>query len=263
MKRRIAFAAAGCSVILALTLAGGCASTKKAPAPPVAGPQAEDEGGLAAVKVTEFILGVGDTVEISVYRNDDLKKTVKIDPTGRIIFPLIGDVQASGKSVFSLRDELTQKLSRFVVSPQVSIVISGVQSQKVLVVGEVKNPGVFVLDQDISILDAVTKAGGVTNDAKPENSVLVRKKAGASEITIVDLKKMMKGGDLTANVNLQAGDIIYLPAKKIASVARYFAYLNQVLSPIVNLETGIVLWPQVKNAFQGENTETPTTIPAK
>ncbi len=261
MARLKNMASAGFVAVLALILAGGCASTKKAPPP--AAPQAEDEGGLGEVKVSEFVLGVGDTIEISVYRNEDLKKTVKIDPTGKIIFPLIGDIQASGKSVFSLRDEMAQKLSRFIVSPQVSIAISGIQSQKVLVLGEVKNPGVFALDQELSLLDAVMKAGGVTNDAKLENSVLVRKKAGASEITVIDLKKIIKGGDLTSNVSLRGGDIVYLPVKKIANVARYFAYLNQVLSPIVNLETGIVLWPQVKNAFQGENTETPTTIPAK
>ncbi len=214
------------------------------------------------VKISEFILGVGDTIEISVYRQDDLQRTVKIDLSGRIMFPLIGDIEAADKSIFKLRDEIKERLSKYIIDPQVFVNVTTVQSQKIMVLGEVNNPGIFTLDSDVSVIEAIARAGGTTNDAKLKNVLLIRKEQEKLAMTSLNLKKAFKEGDISQNVSLINGDVIYLPAITIANISRYFSHIAQILGPIVNLETGMVLWPQVKKVLQGEDIDdVPLTIP--
>lgn len=214
------------------------------------------------VKISEFILGVGDTIEISVYRQDDLQRTVKIDLSGRIMFPLIGDIEAADKSIFKLRDEVKERLSKYIIDPQVFVNVTTVQSQKIMVLGEVNNPGIFTLDSDVSVIEAIARAGGTTNDAKLKNVLLIRKEQEKLAMTSLNLKKAFKEGDISQNVSLINGDVIYLPAITIANISRYFSHIAQILGPIVNLETGMVLWPQVKKVLQGKDIDdVPLTIP--
>ena len=217
------------------------------------------------IKISEFILGVGDTIEISVYRQDDLQRTVRIDHSGRIMFPLIGDVQAAGKGIFKLRDEIKEGLSKYLIDPQVFVSISAVQSQKIMVLGEVNTPGVFTLDTDINVLEAITKAGGMTTNAKLANVLLISRDDGKPTIASLNLKKALKEGATSQNWMLKNGDIVYLPATTIANVSRYFSHISQILSPFVNFESGVVLWPIAKDVLRGGEGigGAPLTIPAK
>ena len=129
-------------LILYVTLAfilfiflSGCATTE--PTSKAIQPSSEEK--TKEIKLTEFILGPGDIVEITVYRHDDLKKTVQVDTSGKITYPLVGDIQAGGFSIFQLRDKIRDGLSEYIKDPQVSISVTAVQSQKVYVLGEVKN----------------------------------------------------------------------------------------------------------------------------
>jgi polysaccharide export outer membrane protein len=216
-----------------------------------------------SIKISEFVLGVGDIIEITVYRHDDLKRSIKINPTGKIMFPLIGDVQAAGMGIFKLRDELKERLSKYIVDPQVTINITSVQSQKIMVLGEVNSPGIFTLDSSLTIMEAISKAGGMTSDAKLSNVILIRREQGKPQVASLDLKKVFKEGDFSQNIALQSGDIVYLPAVFIADVSWFFGHLSSILSPIMSLESGIVLWPQVKDALKGKGTTTPLSIPAQ
>lgn len=214
------------------------------------------------IKISEFILGIGDTIEISVYRQDDLQRTVRIDISGRIMFPLIGDVEAANKSIFKLRDEIKERLSKYLIDPQVFVNVTTVQSQKIMVLGEVNSPGIFTLDSDFSVIEAISRAGGMTNDAKLNNVLLIRREQGKPTASVLNLKKALKEGDISQNVSLMNGDIIYLPAVTIANVSRYFSHISQIISPFVSLESGIVLWPQVKDVLQGKETrDVPLSIP--
>lgn len=241
MKRLIA----ALSLAFTVFLFAGCASTdgKKeiAPVEPV----------MERVTIDEFVLGIGDTIEVTVYRHDDLKKTIKIDSSGMFMYPLIGDVKVVGKGVFALRDELRTKLARYIVEPQVTITITSVQSQKILVLGEVKSPGVFPLEYETSVTEAISNAGGNTEDAKLKNIMLIRRGNGKPQVYSVNLKQAFKDGNLSDDKVLQNGDIVYVPAVTIANVSWFMSHMGQILSPIVNLETGIVLWPQVKDVLSG------------
>src|SRR3990172_1539995 len=108
------------------------------------------------IKISEFILGIGDTVEISVYRQDDLQRTVRIGHSGIITLPLIGDVQAAGKDIFKLREEIKERLSKYLTDPQVIVNVTTVQSQKIIVLGEINSPGIFTLEYDINVVEAIS-----------------------------------------------------------------------------------------------------------
>jgi len=122
---------------LVAVLFAGCATMEKKT--PVAVSPAESPR-IAAVHLADFVVGVGDTLQISVYRRTELAMTARVNSSGRIMFPLIGDVEAAGKGVFQLRDEIRSRLSRYLVNPQVSVAVTAVQSQKALVLGEVRTP---------------------------------------------------------------------------------------------------------------------------
>lgn len=224
--------------------------------------QKEKVEQISNVKLSEFIIGVGDTIEITVYRHDDLRRTAKIDSSGKIMFPLIGDVVVAGKGIFELRDDLQLRLSKYLIDPQVIINVTSVQSQKIIVIGEVNQPGIFNLDSAFSVSEAISKAGGVTKDAKISNIVLISRGREKVNVSLFDLEKLLKEGDFSQDRKMQNGDIVYVPATTIANVSKFFSYLSQVISPVVNLESGIVLWPQVKDVLQGKKTSTPLTIPA-
>lgn len=249
-------------MLLLVVFVSGCAST---PPPGTKTYAAPELAALEPERASDVVLGAGDTIDITVYRHDELKMSVKIDSSGKFMYPLIGDIDAAGKSIFVLRDEMRKRLSEYVVDPQVIITVSSPVSRKVIVLGEVYSPGVFVLDTDTSFVEAVSKAGGPNHDANLDEVLLLRKnpKEPANPlVAVVPLKKVLGEGDLSQNISLRNGDIVYVPPKKIANVSRFFSHLGQILAPIVNLESGIVLWPQVKDALKGKSS-IPLTIPAQ
>lgn len=237
----------------------GCASTGAK----VADIPAEKAQLESKPLVSEFILGVGDSLDVTIYRSDELKTSTKINPSGNIMFPLIGEVQAAGKSIPALRDELRERYSKYLVDPQITIAVSAVQSQKVLVLGEVRTPGVYTLDTELTIMEAVGKAGGWTADAKVSNVILIRNVSGKVETRSLDMAAVLAGGSFSDNNSLQRNDVVYVPTKKIADIARFMTYIGNILSPIVLTEAGIVLWPQVVNVLNGKSSTSNLTLPTK
>ena len=203
------------------------------------------------VKISEFMLGPGDRLEIAVYRNDDLKRTVQIDPSGNIMYPLVGDVQAAGLSIFQLRDKIRDGLAKYVVDPQVTVGVVSVQSQKIIVLGEVKSPGFFQAETAITALEAISRAGGFTLDGKQKSVLLIRGGMKKPELIPLDLEKALKEGDLTQNVALQRGDIIYVPRTTIANVNRFFTHLSTIISPLLQLESGYYIGQQIESSGGG------------
>jgi polysaccharide export outer membrane protein len=235
----------------------GCASSDTKKEKEQATPENNQEQ-VDKVEISEFILGAGDTIEINVYRQDDLKGSFKINRSGKIMFPLIGDVQVGSKSIFQVRDEIREKLSKYLVDPQITINVTTVQSQKIMVLGEVKNPGIYTLDTDFNVVEAIAKAGGVSDDANSKQVILARRGKDKYEFGSINLKKIYKGNEISSNKLLQSGDIIYVPKVAIANVSWFFNHLKTIISPVVDIEKGIVLWPQVKDVLRGEE---PATAP--
>jgi polysaccharide export outer membrane protein len=246
-------------VLLVSIVLIGCASTKSLPD----NTKLEDSKNVN-LRASEFVLGAGDSVEIAVYRQDDLKRSFKIDTSGKVMLPLIGDLQVAGKSIFKLRDELKERYSVYFVNPQITVTVTAISSKKFLVLGEVNNPGVFTMDTDLTIIDAIAKAGGLTQYAKENKVIVIRRGKEKPELLSFSFNDIWGKGDTTRDVTLRSGDIVYASTKAIVDVGRFMQYIAQILSPIVSMESGVVLWPQVMDTLtKGHSTGTSFSIPAQ
>jgi polysaccharide biosynthesis/export protein len=232
----------GIVLMTVLSLVAGCSSSSKLP--PELGVRATNElrdvEKIPPVTIKEFTVGPGDVIEITVWRHDDLNRKLQIDPNGKIHYPLLGEVEAAGNSVNVLRDSIEEGLRQYYVKPVVSVTVGSVQSQRIFVLGEVKNPGLFPLDKPTSVLEAIARSGGFTLDAKKENVFLVRGGLDAPEPVKLDLQSTVEMGNVKENIALQQGDIIYVPATRIANVSRFFRYLQSILIPVALLTRGAV-----------------------
>lgn len=220
-----------------------------------------DEGLDPAQKVTikmeshEYVLGVGDEVEVLVYRQDSVNVKEKINSSGVIMFPMVGDVLVNGKGVFELRDELTEKYKRYFVNPQVIVRISSAESQKFMVTGEVDHPGLFQLDKNYTVSEAIAKAGGISTDGQAGSVLLIRRDKDGNKVRKVDLSGDYSSLELSGDFTLANGDIVYVPEKRISVTARFMDYVGRLVMPVVAIESGIVLWPQVQDALTGKDTQ--------
>lgn len=237
-------------VAVALLFLSGCASQGKTPGKNTAAVRSPQETDTIVLK--EFQLGAGDVMEISVWRNDDLNRTVQIGPSGLISYPLLGTIQAGGLSVFEIRDDIAKGLSEYLVDPQVGINVVSYESKKIFVLGEVRRPGVFQSISQMSALEAVSMAGGFTLDAAPKTVLLVRGDIGNPQLISLNLSDTLKKGDFSQNLVLLPGDILYVPATPFASAERFFQRINSIITPIVKLETGVILVPQLGDALEGK-----------
>lgn len=243
--RKLNFLSISVTIFAFLILVSGCSSTGKN-IKNISELPVESEELPKELKISEFVLGVGDTIEVTVYRHNDLKKTIKISKSGVLTFPLVGDIKASGLGILQFRDNLRDGLSKYIVNPQVSVNVTAIQSKKYSVLGEVARPGVFSLENSVNVLEATATAGGFTTDAKLKTVLLIRRGASAPEVYAVNLEDLLEDGNLAQNVNVQNGDIIYVPAIHIANVSRYFSHLSKIILPLTSLESAYFIGQQIE-----------------
>ena len=163
-------------------------------------------------------LGKGDVLSISVYDEPDLSiASVPIRPDGMVSFPLIGDVQAAGRSVDELTNDITGRLTRFVIQPRVAVIVTQLNSLNYTVNGEVTKPGVYPLVTDVSLTEAIAHAGGFKQGQFRSSSVEVADLSTAfiargGRVLPVDFTRLFRQGDLRFNIELQDGDYISIPS---------------------------------------------------
>jgi len=191
---------------------------------------------------------------------DDFSLTTTIDYTGKIMFPLLGDLKAAGKGVYELRDEIAQTLSEYIVDPQVAVKVSEIKSQRYYVLGEVVTPGIHIMSRPTSLWEAVTQSGWFTDDADKKKVLLIRNENGEARFTYFDFQKMLKTGVTIQNNYLKTNDVIYVFPTFIADVQKFMLRLGNIVNPLLNIESGIVLWPDMVDALQGKEKETSSVI---
>jgi polysaccharide export outer membrane protein len=162
---------------------------------------------LGPVLAAEYRIGVDDKLEISVYGDRDLSKTQTVRPDGKIDFPLAGTLQAAGLTADDLGARIRERLVKYLRDPQVTVLITEYNSRRVSVLGEVKTPGLLRLSADISLLEAVSRVGGLTENSDLQGALLVRD----SKVLPVDFEKLLRRGDLTQNVLLRPNDVVFIP----------------------------------------------------
>jgi polysaccharide biosynthesis/export protein len=159
-----------------------------------------------------YAIGIGDVLEISVWKNPELAVTTPVRPDGRISVPLLGDVQASGLTPLALRQTLTDRFKEFVTAPGVSVVIKEINSRKVFVTGEVKTPGSYDLQPRTKLMQVVAMAGGLTPYAKRKVIVLRDSRDGKDDRRFeVDLDDIVSGKKPSDNLVLLPGDTLVVP----------------------------------------------------
>jgi polysaccharide export outer membrane protein len=164
----------------------------------------------AAAEVDQYKIGPEDSIDISVWKNPDLTRTVVVRPDGKISLPLLHDVQAAGLTPVQLQDALTRGYSAFQPEPEVAVIVREIHSMKVSVMGGVKTPGRYELKSRTTVLEALALAGGFTDFAKKEQIIVYRNGArGAYQIPFNYSKVAIAGQE--ENFFLQPGDIIVVP----------------------------------------------------
>jgi polysaccharide export outer membrane protein len=159
----------------------------------------------------EYRIGPGDILDISVWKDEALTKQVAVLPDGKISFPLIGEVTAGGKTLAELRQELEKKLSRYVPDINLSVVVTRINSMIVYVVGRVNNPGMFALNTNVNVLQALSMAGGLNPFAKRSKIKIFREERNGTQIFPFDYDDVTKGENLPQNIRLKRGDVVVVP----------------------------------------------------
>jgi len=160
-----------------------------------------------------YVLGPGDQIEINVFGESDLTRTVTIKPDGIIALPLINQVRAAGKTAAQLEAELTRRFSKYLKAPSISVLVRQFRMNPIYVMGEVSKPGRYDMTYEMTFLDALTLAGGATDKANLDGAQLVRLENGKSKAIPIKANQMIQGKDGVPNLKLQNGDLIYVPRR--------------------------------------------------
>lgn len=203
----------GLALLLTVTLITGCAGQS-------ASSRDKIQRALSvntSTSVDQYVLGATDVVRVSVWRNEDLSISVPVRPDGKISVPLVGDVQASGRTPQALAEDIEGSLARYIRQPQVSIVVTSMgsheYSDRVRVTGAVQQPVSVPHRAGMTVLDIVLGAGGTTPFAALNSSMLYRKIDGEVVAIPVRLEDILNNGDVSTNYAIRPGDILSVPER--------------------------------------------------
>ena len=158
-----------------------------------------------------YFIQPGDVLEISVWKEEDLKKQVLIRPDGGMSFPLVGDIKAAGKSVADLQNLITEKLTKYMPDPVVTVATIKLDGNKVYVIGKVAKPGEFQANRYLDVVQALSMAGGMTPYAADNKITVLRRENGKQRSIPFRYGDIEKGEDLGQNIILQSGDVVVVP----------------------------------------------------
>ncbi len=161
--------------------------------------------------LADYVIGPGDVLMISVWKDEALTRQVVVLPDGKVAFPLIGQTTAGGRTVADLTKEFEQKLSRYVPDLTLNLSVHQVNSLMIYVIGRVNNPGRFVLNSDINVLQALAMAGGLNPFAKRGDIKIFREVGKGTEIFTFDYDRASAGEQIQQNIRLRRGDVIVVP----------------------------------------------------
>jgi polysaccharide export outer membrane protein len=194
------FAIVAAVSVLLLGLGGASAQEAK--------PGAQVNG---TVDLDEYRIGVEDVLQIFVWKNDTLSRVVSVRPDGKISLPLLGDVEAAGKTTRDLREMLVKRFTEFIAAPEISVIVNEIKSIKVSVIGEVPKPGRYELKSRTTVLDMVALAGGFGPFASRGKMVVLRPEGGKMKRIPFNFNRAVSEGGEQENFYLQPGDIVVVP----------------------------------------------------
>ncbi len=180
---------------------------------PVAG-RSGNERGNGTQSVAEeppYVIGPEDVLDISVWKEQDFSRVVPVRPDGRISLPLLGDIQAAGFTPVQLASLITERLRKYVTQPQVTVIAVQINSRRVYVLGEVNRPGGVPMLPNMTVLQALSSAGGFTQFANPKAIFVLRNESGKQNRYVFNYKEMVRGEASGQIIFLKPGDTIVVP----------------------------------------------------
>lgn len=196
---------------------GGDASTQKSA---VSDPQALVQATKTQPSASEagrphdnsFQIGNDDVLAISVWKEPDISRSVPVRSDGKISLPLVGEIQASGKTPLQLEAELSGRLENFITNPRVTVIVEVINSQKFNILGQVQKPGAYPLTHTTTVLDAIALSGGFRDFAKQKAVYILRRDAHGNQARIpFNYKEVIKGKNPEQNVPLEPDDTVVVP----------------------------------------------------
>jgi polysaccharide export outer membrane protein len=161
-----------------------------------------------------YLIGAGDALNITVWRNPELSASLPVRPDGKITAPLVEDMQASGKTPTQLARDIEKVLARYIQNPVVTVTVTsfvGLYSQQIRVIGEAAKPQALPYRENMTLLDVMAVVGGITEFADGDKASILRTVDGKSQQFGVRLTSLLKRGDLSANVAMRPGDVLVIP----------------------------------------------------
>jgi polysaccharide export outer membrane protein len=195
-------------VLAVLPLGAQEANSSKPAAQSAVPATASDVAKKSATADPNYVIGAQDVLDISVWKEPDVSRVVPVRPDGKISLPLLNDVQAAGLTPPQLATQITDSLKKYVTNPQVTVIVTTINSQRVYILGEVTRPGAFPILPGMSVLQALSSAGGFTQYARVKN-IFVRRFENGKEVKYpFNYKEVINGKKPEQDILLKAGDTI-------------------------------------------------------
>lgn len=198
-----------CSIALVVALTAGSRFIAAQAAPAPEDPPVE----TSAPHNNTFVIGNDDRLNINVWKDQELTRTVQVRPDGKISMPLIGELQATGRTPLQLETEITEKLKTYMAQPDVTVIVEQINSQKFNILGKVAKPGSYPLTTTTTVLDAIAEAGGFLDFAKQKDVYILRSRTGGGGESRLpfNYKDVIKGKHTEENVRLEPHDTVVVP----------------------------------------------------
>lgn len=177
---------------------------KSSSAPAATAPESEISVGPS------YMIGAGDTLQVSVWKEPDLTNTLPVRPDGKISLPLLNDVQAANLTPMQLAASITERLKKYVADPRVTVVVTQMNSQRIYVLGEVQHTGAMALLPAMTVLQAIASAG-FTQFANTKGIYVLRSERGKQQKIPINYKQLLRGDAVDQNIALKPGDTIVVP----------------------------------------------------
>ena len=211
MGNRTGLAVETLSLLVALAIPAGAKDKPKQnnPAPS----RTDTSGGTPSVNPVgaSYVIAPDDVLAIDVWKEAEITRTVPVRPDGKISLPLLNDVQAAGLTATDLASVIAERLKKFIANPQVTVIVTTVNSQKIFILGEVPRPGVTPLLPNMTVLQAVSSAGGFTQYANQKGIYVLRTENGQQVKYPFNYREVVKGVNIQQNIMLKPGDTIVVP----------------------------------------------------
>ncbi len=200
---KVVMGLAGLGLIIMLS---ACSSTPRS--------TSKDLNTPVSNRVSEYLIGAGDLLNVFVWRNKEISITVPVRPDGRISTPLVEDMVAVGKTPTRLARDIEKRISKYIRNPQVTVIVTnfvGSLKQQIRVIGQATRPQSLPYRRQLTLLDVMIQVGGLTDFAAGNDAKIIRKINDVNTTIPARLNDLIKSGDISANIVMHPGDILIIP----------------------------------------------------